>query len=209
MIPFVVGGNHYKEWAHMSAWVPNFSSISYQSSISRPSRKSNECMCICRRLWSHSVLNSYLRLPNSKELKINRRALYGIVWWTFMLLTSFLFRPFFDWDSNVLVVNLCNRECKSTFFSSSAAWKVEQLVARHFCRMFQSNLILWVHNFNTTAAEVQWTANSLLTFYITCQVLKLEFCILHQVVPVISRNRPLKGSTTTYCTWRQTFCRKF
>ena len=116
-----------------SAWVSNFSSISYQSSISRPDRKSSECMCICRRLWSHSVLNSYLRLPNSKESKISRRTLYGIVGWTFMLLTSFLFRPFFDWDSNILVVNLCSRECKSTFFSSSAAWKVEQLVARHLC----------------------------------------------------------------------------
>ena len=125
------------------------------------------------------------------------------------VLTRFLFCPFFDWDSNVLVVNLCSRECKSTFFSYSAAWKVEQLVARHLCRMFQSNLILWVHNFNTTAAEVQWTANSLLTFYITCQVLKLEFCIFHQVVRVISRNRPLKESTTMYCTCRQIFCRKF
>ena len=192
-----------------SAWVSNFSSISYQSSISRPDRKSSECMCICRRLWSHSVLNSYLRLPNSKESKISRRTLYGIVGWTFMLLTSFLFRPFFDWDSNILVVNLCSRECKSTFFSSSAAWKVEQLVARHLCRMFQSNLILWVHNFNTTTAEVQWIANSLLTFYITCQVLKWEFCKFHQVVRVISRNRPLKESTTVYCTCRQTFCRKF
>ena len=45
--------------------------------------------------------------------------------------------------------------------------------------------------------------NSLLTFYITCQVLKSELC------RVISRNRPLKGSTTMYCTCRQTFCRKF
>ena len=149
------------------------------------------------------------KISKSKESKSNRRTLYGIVWWTFMLLTSFLFRPFFDWDSNILVVNLCSRECKSTFFSSSAAWKVEQLVARHLCRMFQSNLILWEHNFNTTAAEVQWTANSLLTFYITFQVLKLEFCKFHQVVRVISRNRPLKESTTVYCTCRQTFCRKF
>ena len=33
-----------------------------------------------------------------------------------------------------------------------------------------------MHTFNTTAAEVQWTANSLLTFYITSQVLKLELC---------------------------------
>ena len=99
-----------------SAWVSNFSSISYQSSISRPDRKSSECMCICRRLWSHSVLNSYLRLPNSKESKISRRTLYGIVGWTFMLLTSFLFRPFFDWDSNILVVNLCSRECKVDIF---------------------------------------------------------------------------------------------
>ena len=28
-----------------------------------------------------------------------------------------------------------------------------------------------MHNFNPTTAEVQWTANSLLAFYITCQVL--------------------------------------
>ena len=40
----------------------------------------------------------------------------------------------------------------------------------------------WMHNFNTTAAEVQWTANSLLTFYITCQVLTLELCKFHEVV---------------------------
>ena len=39
-----------------------------------------------------------------------------------------------------------------------------------------------MHNFNPTTAEVQWTANSLLTFYITCQVLKLELCKSHQVV---------------------------
>ena len=45
----------------------------------------------------------------------------------------------------------------------------------------------WMHNFNTTAAEVQWTANSLLTFYITGQVLKLELC------RVMSRNRPIEG----------------
>ena len=43
----------------------------------------------------------------------------------------------------------------------------------------------WMHN--TTAAEVQWTANSLLTFYITGQVLKLELC------RVMSRNRPIEG----------------
>ena len=36
MIPFVVGGNHEEEWAHLSAWLSNFSSISYQSSIRDP-----------------------------------------------------------------------------------------------------------------------------------------------------------------------------
>ena len=40
----------------------------------------------------------------------------------------------------------------------------------------------WMHNFNTTAAEVKWTANSLLTVYTTCQELKLELCKFHQVV---------------------------
>ena len=99
-----------------------------------------------------------------------------------MLLTRFLFCPFFVCQSIVLVVNLCSRKCKSTFFSSNAAWKVEQLVARHFCRMFQS--ILTVSGC-TTWTELPLKFNELLThlltFYIICQVLKLELCKFHQV----------------------------
>ena len=104
------------------------------------------------------------------------------MWWTFKLLTRFLFWPFFGWQSNILVINLCSRKCKSTFFSCTADWKVEQLVARHFCRMFQS--ILTVSGC-TTWTELPLKFNELLThlltFYITCQVLKLELCKFHQV----------------------------
>ena len=112
-----------------------------------------------------------------------------------MLLTRFLFCPFFASQSIVLVVNLCSRECKSTFFSSTAAWKVEQLVARHFCRMFQSNLTL---SGCTTSTQLPLKLNELLTHCwpfisrYTGQVLKLELC------RVMSRNTPLDARAGKY-----------
>ena len=99
-----------------------------------------------------------------------------------MLLTRFLFCPFLACQSNVLVVNLCSRECKSTFLSSTAAWKVEQLVARHFCRMFQTILTL---SGCTTSTQLPLKFNELLThadLLYHLSMLKLELRKFHQVV---------------------------
>ena len=52
-------------------------------------------------------------------------------------LTCFLLRPFLKRQPGVLEINFSRCESQSSSFSSTADWKVNKLVAWHFCRRFR------------------------------------------------------------------------